>query len=108
MTLRQREPRQRNEAFLKFVRAHPCCVCFAPAPSQAAHIRMGSIDHGKRQTGVGERPSDCWSVPLCARCHLYDQHCTGERLYWRWTGIDPIALAQRLYAEFEESRRKPK
>ena len=31
---------------------------------------MGSLAHGKRESGKGEKPDDRWAVPLCAGCHL--------------------------------------
>lgn len=105
--LRQRDPRVQCPAFLAFVRRCPCCACPAPAPSQAAHIRMGNPAIGKRNAGIGEKPSDRWAVPLCADCHLDApdaQHKVGERKFWERVGVDPFALAAQLYAQFEESR----
>lgn len=107
--LRQREPRVTDAGYLAFVRTKPCCVCKSTLTVQAAHIRMGNPELEKRETGAGERPSDCWSTPLCVRCHLTGpnaQHAIGERTFWQWAGIDPFAVAQKLYAEYQASRRK--
>lgn len=107
MNLRQREPRVECAAYLAFVRQKPCCVCAAPAPSQAAHIRMGCEKIGKRSTGIGEKPSDRWAVPLCSDCHLDApgaQHRIGEFPFWFGAGINPFEFAMELYAEFEQER----
>lgn len=98
--LRQRQPRVENPAFLAFVRRKPCCVCGAPPRSHAAHIRMASLEHGKRETGAGEKASDQWTTPQCASCHLVDQHGGSERAFWAKVGIDPFALALELYRSF--------
>ena len=112
MTLRQRQPRVECPAFLAFVRRKPCCACGAPAPSQAAHIRMASLAMEKRSTGMSEKPSDRWAVPLCADCHLDGpdaQHHVGEQKFWYRVGIDPCSLAAKLYGQFERLRsRSPK
>lgn len=111
VSLRQRQPREKNEAFLRFVRAHACCACGAPPPSQAAHLRMGSLEYGKRETGAHEKSSDRWANPLCWRCHLGPggQHSMGERVWWTRTGLDPFKLASDLYMAFERlSERKDK
>lgn len=103
MTLRQREPRIENPGFLAYLRKQPCCACRAFPPSQAAHIRVGSVDYGKRATGAGEKPSDQWAVPLCAGCHLDGpgaQHRVGERVFWAKVAVDPFALALGLYKAF--------
>lgn len=100
--LRQREPRVRDAAFLAFVREQQCVACGAPSPSEAAHLRMGSMGHGKRETGAHEKPSDRWANPLCRRCHLGPggQHSRGESIWWGMTGLDPFKLASDLYSRF--------
>lgn len=103
--LRQRQPRVKDTAFLAFVRTHQCTTCGKGPPSQAAHIRMGSLAYDKRSTGAGEKPSDKWAVSLCVGCHLGEQHRMGERIFWEQHRIDPFAVAQRLYKMFQ-SRRK--
>jgi hypothetical protein len=102
--LRQRDPRVEDKPFLAFLRRQRCCACGAPPPVQAAHIRMGSIAHGKRPTGGGERPSDRWAVSLCVACHMDGpeaQHRIGEARFWRTQNLNPFAIAIRLYEEFK-------
>ena len=104
MQLRQRQPRETDAKFLAFIRTLPCCACGRSPPAQAAHIRMGSLRYNKRGVGIGERPSDFWSLPVCVGCHMDDNnsiHRAGEGTFWRRIGIDPFALAIKLYADFK-------
>jgi hypothetical protein len=96
MNLEQRQPRERDPAFLKFVRTMPCVACGKSGPSDAAHIRAPSIEHGKRYTGKGEKPSDRWAVPLCRGCHRA-QHKTAEPTFWARLGKNPFNIAVELY-----------
>lgn len=112
-SLRQREPRVTDAAFLAFLRLKPCKACRAPPPVQAAHIRGADLIFRKRDTGKGETPSDRWALPLCGRCHLNGPralHRIGEKQFFAAHGIDPCACAAVLYDEFCESRppRKPR
>jgi hypothetical protein len=109
--LRQRLPRIKDKAHLAFVRGKPCCVCGWPAPNAAAHIRMASQEHGKRDTGKAEKPSDRWTVPLCDPyfspgkgrwCHKDApdaQHSGDESAFWKRVGLDPFAIADALWVE---------
>jgi hypothetical protein len=109
--LRQRQPRVRCDAFLAFVRSKACCACGAPPRSQAAHVRMGSRAHRKRGTGIGEKPDDRWSVPLCAGCHVDDVgalHNLGEEMFWAAHRVDPFEMAESLWTEFVAERGEPK
>src|SRR5580693_2121060 len=89
--LRQRQPRVRCPSYLAWLRRQPCCCgCGTPAPSDAAHIRTGSPWYGKPYTGMGEKPSDCWAVPLNRSCHMR-QHDHGDEIGWFAAhGIDPF------------------
>jgi hypothetical protein len=89
--------RERDAAHLAFVRRLPCVTCLAPAPNDAAHIRMASPERGKLPTGMQVKPSDRSSVPLCRTCHS-TQHGGSEARFWSERGIDPFAVADRLYA----------
>jgi hypothetical protein len=76
----------------------PCLVCGYPR-SDPAHLRTGSRKYGKRQCGLGEKPDDKWTLPLCRKDHT-DQHHRGDELaWWASKGIpDPFAVATALYA----------
>jgi hypothetical protein len=90
-----KSPRVKDNRHLDRIRAMPCCIC-GGIDTEAAHIRTGSPDHGKRSTGLSEKPSDNWVVPLCNRHHR-EQHDHGNELrFWSAYGIDPFALAIKL------------
>jgi hypothetical protein len=92
----QRQPRLEDAAWLAHVRTLPCLIC-GKVPSDPAHIRSSSLRYGKRQTGLGEKPSDVWVLPLC-RLHHDEQHRHGNELaWWAGYGIDPFAVALKLY-----------
>lgn len=92
--LRQREPRQRDERHLDYIRSLPCCICGA-VDTEAAHIRTSSLAHDKRETGGSEKPSDKWTIPLC-NGHHREQHTMNELAFWKKYKLDPFLLAIRL------------
>jgi hypothetical protein len=104
MTLRQRQPRVEDAAYLAYVRTLPCLVCGRPGPSDPAHIRAAAPTYGKRYTGKGEKPDDKWTLPLCRREHD-DQHRHNELAWWSSKGIDPFATAVALYTAWPGSSR---
>jgi hypothetical protein len=100
MELRQKEPREKNERYLNYIRATPCLICNGKA--EAAHIRTGNLDAGKRETGGGETSSDKWALPLC-RTHHVEQHDAGrEILFWNSYGLDPFAAAMRFWEAWKK------
>lgn len=92
-----RRPRVHNERHLAWIRTLPCLVCVDNISTEAAHIRYGCPEQQKRPTGLGERPDDKWTVPLCGRHHR-EQHASGERQWWLSQGIDPVKVADALWA----------
>ena len=99
-----RQPRLIDNAYLRWLRKQACsCGCGKPAPSDAAHIKSGSVAMGKPPAGT-LRPSDFWAVPLNRSCHMR-QHAYGDELGW-WSahGRDPFKLAISYYAEFQAGR----
>jgi hypothetical protein len=90
----QRQPRRRNQEYLGYIRTLPCAICGDTTSVEAAHLRIGSINDGKRYTGMAEKSSDKWAVPLCGRHHR-QQHDMNEREFWASYGIDPFALSLR-------------
>ncbi len=96
---RIKRPRQMAPEHLRFIHGLPCLIC--GTPGEAAHVRYGSIPHGKRPTGAGERPSDRWTVPICPAHHREGpdaQHNHNEADWWRRHGIDPLIVAALLWA----------
>lgn len=91
-----RSPRERDEAHIAAIRLLPCLKCSTVPCGEAAHVRMSSGAHGKK-SGIGAKPDDCWTLPLCHRCHMA-QHTGGEEKFWFDLGINPILLCVKLYA----------
>jgi hypothetical protein len=92
--------RERDTGFLAFLRRQPCACCGRAAPSDAAHIRMGSLERGKRPTGMQVKPSDRYAVPLNRACHER-QHSMSEARFWAAVGRDPFEIAEGLYADYQ-------
>lgn len=89
----------RDPDYLGLVRRLPCLSCDNDPAGVAAHVRMTRV--GKPITGAGLKPGDHWTLPLCASCHTdgpQAQHRVGEVSFWRKLGLDPLVIAQRLYA----------
>lgn len=97
MNLRQRQPRVHTETHLDFIRGLPCIICGNPIETEAAHIRFHDLRAAKEPTGIGRKPDDRWTLPLCGQDHRR-QHSMNEREFWRTEGIDPIFCALALWA----------
>jgi hypothetical protein len=97
MPLEQRNPRQLDPEYLDFIRSLPCCLCGDNVAVEAAHLRVGSINDDKRDTGMAEKSSDKWALPLCGRHHK-EQHAMNEAEFWASYGINPFALAMTYHA----------
>lgn len=93
--MRQRRPRITSADHLAWLRTLPSLVPGA-GPIDAAHIRYGDSRYAKPATGMGEKPSDRWCVPLAHDVHM-SQHGRGERVWWEEQGIDPIIVAAFLW-----------
>ena len=94
--LRQRQPRQHDEAHLRFIRSLPCVACEDNTATEAAHLKMPCAKAAKRNVGIGEKADDKWTLPLCGEHHR-EQHKLGEELFWRQYGIDPVSTASFLF-----------
>lgn len=91
--LESKHPRIKDLAHLDFIRQLGCVVCGGPA--EAAHVRFASAKYGTH-TGMGRKPDDCFTAPLC-REHHTEQHRGSEAAFWHRLGIDPHAMALSLY-----------
>src|SRR5262245_13921145 len=80
----------RRAQHLAFVRQLSCVACGKAAPPDAAHVRTGT------DGGIGMKPSDRYTVPLCTACHA-KQHRIGELSFWSALRIDPLNVALRLW-----------
>jgi hypothetical protein len=96
MTLRFKNPRERNEKHLAFIRQLPCICCGNNIETEAAHIRFADRTVCKRPTGMAEKPDDAFVLPMCGRCHR-EQHTMNEREFWKRKGIDAIKAALALW-----------
>lgn len=111
--LSQRSPRVRDDGYLAFIRKLPCACCDAAPPCEAAHIRSGNLLFEKPPTGMAEKPSDKWAVPLTRSCHRR-QHSMNEMEFWRQNGRNPYMIATVLYRRYlaeggrGPTKRKPK
>lgn len=65
--------RYRNEAYLQFIREKPCFWC-GKGPSRAHHVSY--VDG----TGIGTKPSDLFTIPLCDACHLREHSWPQSRV----------------------------
>ena len=82
--------RRRDKAHLKFVASKSCLVC-GRLPSQAHHLRIAQ----PRATGL--KPSDEFTVPLCAIHHRALHDAGDEQRWWVQFPIDPLEEARRLW-----------
>jgi hypothetical protein len=97
-----RRPQEKNERHLEFIRSLPCASCKDDTSTEAAHLRTGNLEYGKRSTGMAEKPHDMWVLPLCGKCHRAS-HATKEINWWTNLGIDPWRLALSLFAASGDS-----
>ena len=93
-----KQPRERDEKHLRFIRGLPCVICFNDIETQAAHIRFSDAATGKVNAGVGQKPHDRFTLPLCGNCHTSQHNMGDERAFYELAGFDPLALAAKLYA----------
>lgn len=91
-----KSPRRRDEKHLAFLRTLRCLVCLDNTSVEAAHLRYSDIRAAKFNPGVGQKPHDYWTVPLCSRCHR-EQHEQKEEMFWDHAMIDPLFVAMALY-----------
>ena len=88
--------RERDPTYLAWLRTQPCCLCGTTTDIDAAHIRVGSINHDKPEGALGMKPHDRWAVALCRRHHR-EQHSMNEMEFWLSYGLDPFALAMHFH-----------
>ena len=95
--MKQRRQRIQSLGHIAFLHSLPCIACGNDLGSDAAHIRFTDPRASKRNPGIGQKPSDMWTVPLCRVCHS-KQHSMNERAYWAAVGVDPVFYALALWA----------
>lgn len=92
-----RQPRKHDAGHLQFIRGLPCVICGDDTTTEAAHVRMVDRTVAKPMTGIGIKPDDKFTLPLCGKHHR-EQHGMSEREFWQAHGIDPVKRALALYA----------
>ncbi len=93
--LRWRDKRTIIPKYLYAVSAMPSVIS-GMSPCQVCHIRYADARLDKRMTGMGEKPSDCWVLPMTPAEHT-TQHQMNERKFWQDLGIDATQAAYDLY-----------
>ncbi len=94
-----RPARDKDDKHLAAVRQCMCLSCGKDPAGVAAHVRMSAP--GKPITGIGIKPDDKYTLPLCPTCHTDSpeaQHEVGEVHFYRKLGIDALVVCARLYA----------
>jgi len=95
----RRATRWRSPAHCAWIRGFECLVCGSQTNIVAAHVRKGSY------TGMGQKPDDWRTVPLCDGPHgnadsqlgCHDrQHIVGEVTFWSDAKINPEAAIEEF------------
>jgi hypothetical protein len=84
--------RLRSPEHLRFIRTLRCAACRIGGPSNAHHLMHA------QPSAMGLKSGDEWTVPLCFHCHERLHRAGNEPGWWAELGIDPIVLAQELWA----------
>lgn len=95
-TPRRKPDREHDDDYLALIRRLPCVSCGHDPAGVAAHIRMSSSLFAKPLAGMGRKPDDRWTLPLCNDCHNR-QHQIGEMTFWHQVGRSPLPLCVELY-----------
>jgi hypothetical protein len=96
--------RVREPLYLAFIRRQPCVATGkglgeCSGGIQACHVRYSDARHGRRNPGMGVKPSDRLTYPACAAHHLtgkHAQHNIGEAKFWQAVGWEPAILMRLL------------
>lgn len=99
-TPNQRRPRQVDREHKALVAQLPS-ILSGKGPCEVCHVRFADAERGKRETGMAEKPSDKWTLPLTPEEHRQGpdaQHGMNERAWWEAQGIDPLAACEDLWA----------
>lgn len=94
-----RSPRVQEPSHLAAIRQLPCLKCGLEGFSEAAHVRMNSAAFNKRG-GIGAKPDDRWTLPLCPSCHHIDddsQHRVGEEAFWHSLNLNPLLICEAVH-----------
>lgn len=87
--LRQRRPPVRCPEHLAWIRRQACCVAGCTGRAEAHHVRSGT------NGGMGLKPSDSWTVPLCA-VHHSEHNRLGVRTFEDTYAVDLRQIATQF------------
>ena len=99
LDLQKEGKRKRNKSHMAFIACLPCVTC-GSSPVEVAHVRFADTKWNKPITGLGQKPHDRWTIPLCHTCHRTGtdaQHRANEREWWSDKGIDVLWLCDALW-----------
>ena len=91
-----RPRRLRDKHHRQFVSAQPCVVC-GRQPSDAHHLRF------TQPRALGRKVSDEFTVPVCRMHHREIHRSVKEQNWWSRVGIDPVPIADKLWAQTHPS-----
>lgn len=100
--------RVREPLYLAFIRRQPCAAAGlggCDGPVEAAHVRYS--DRGRINPGLQVKPSDEYTLPLCASHHRtgpHAQHSMNERAFYAMIGIDPVILMAYYRSAYQRER----
>jgi len=92
--------RYRDRDHLRRVAKQPCLIC-GRKPSDPHHLRY------VQPRALGRKASDEFVVPLCRIHHRLVHRVGNEAAWWQDAGIDPIAVARKLWAETRSDAGRP-
>lgn len=92
--------RHHDRNHLDFIRGLSCVICGSHRAVEACHVRFSDASYAKGNPGIGTKPSDAWTVPMCAEHHRLGtdaQHNSNEKAWWEHHRIDPLMVALKLH-----------
>ncbi len=95
----ERPTRRRDVDHLRFVAAQPCLIC-SRTPSDAHHLKFA------QPQAMSKKVSDEFTVPLCRTHHRQLHHAGNEVNWWMDLDVDPLPIAQDLWAQSRSKRGK--
>ena len=87
--------RIRAPEHLKWVGSLGCTVC-QRHPADAHHLKR------VQPNAMARKPGDQWVVPLCRLHHRALHDAGNETQWWQSQNIDPVTLAEALWAKSRE------
>ncbi len=86
----------RRPKYLQWIRTLPCVICGDDVTTEAAHLRLAIRTLNKPNAGMGAKPDDWWTLPLCHGHHA-QQHKDGEAVFWNRFLMDPGLMCLALW-----------